>query len=367
MSEFDAVNESNDDDLSQGQDNAGSSDDLRSALEAATREVSERQRDEQGRFARQQEAQAAAPAPAAPNPTDSQAAQAPQAPTAAPAPVPGAPAAEAPAAPPRAPDAWSPAAKAKFATLPPDVQAEIAKREAEVHKGFTRQDEQRQFGKAVGDVITPYLPIIRAEGGNPVAAVQDLLQTAYTLRTATPDRKQELFIGLAKQFGVDMNGVFQRLSGQGQPQVHPQVAQLQQQLSQLQQERLMQQQAAQQQESAQIDQTINGFASDPKNVYFANVKPEMAALLREGRAKDLQEAYDMACWARPDIRPLLLQQQEQQRRAEAQAKASRARAAGSSVSGSPSGSAVAPGAVDPNASLRDTIRAAMQAQRADAL
>lgn len=364
MSDFDAVNES-DDDLSQGaQDNAGSSDDLRSALEAATREVSDRQRDEQGRFARQQEAAAAAPA-AAPAPEATGSAPAAQAaPTAAPAPQ--TQQAAAPAAP-RAPDSWSPAAKAKFATLPPDVQAEISRREADVHKGFTAQDEQRQAGKAFTDVITPYLPLIRAEGGNPVAAVQDLLQTAYTLRTAPSERKQELFIGLAKQFGVDMNGVFQRLSGQGQPQVHPQVAELQQQLSQLQQERWSQQQAAQQQEKAQIDQTITGFASDPKNVYFANVKPEMAALLREGRAKDLQEAYDMACWARPDIRPLLLQQQEQQRHADARARATRARAAGSSVSGSPSGSAVAPGAVDPNASLRDTIRAAMQAQRADAL
>lgn len=363
MSDFDAVNESEDDDLSLGQDNAGSSDDLRSALEAATREVAERQRDEQGRFARQQETQqAAAPAPAAPKPDDTQATQSTQ--SQAPA---AAPAADPPASAPRPPDAWSPAAKAQFAALPAEVQAEIAKREAEVHKGFTKQDEQRQFGKAVGDVITPYLPLIRAEGGNPVAAVQDLLQTAYTLRTATPERKQEMFIGLAQQFGVDMNAVFQRLSGQAQPQVHPQVAQMQQQLAQLQQERLWQQQAAQQQEKAQIDQTIEGFASDPKNVYFANVKAEMAALLRENRAKDLQEAYDMACWARPDIRPLLLQQQEQQRQADARARATRARAAGSSVSGSPSGSAVAPGAVDPNASLRDTIRAALHAQRAEAL
>lgn len=365
MSDFDAVNESDDDDLSQGgQDNAGSSDDLRSALEAATREVSERQRDEQGRFARQQEAQQAAAPAAAPAPEKRQAeSQNQTAPTSAPAPQQQA---AAPAAP-RAPDSWSPAAKAKFATLPPDVQAEISRREADVHKGFTAQDEQRQFGKSMSEVINPYLPIIRAEGGNPVAAVQDLLQTAYTLRTAPSERKQELFIGLAKQFGVDMNGVFQRLSGQAQPQVHPQVAQMQQQLAQLQQERLMQQQAAQQQEKAQIDQTIESFASDPKNVYFANVKAEMAALLRENRAKDLQEAYDMACWARPDIRPLLLQQQEQQRQADARARATRARAAGSSVSGSPSGSAVAPGATDPNASLRDTIRAAMQAHRADAL
>ena len=321
-----------------------SSDDLRSALQSAAKEVAERQRDEQGRFAAKQE----------------QAAQDVEQPAAAQAAAPAVAPAE-PAQAVRPPDAWSPTLKAKFATLPPDVQAELVAREADVHKGFTKQDEQRQLGKQFSDVVTPYLPIIRAEGGNPVAAVQDLLQTAYTLRTAPPQQKSELFVRLAQQFGVDMQQVFNRLTGQ-QPQVNPQVAQMQQQLAQLQQERYLAQQAREQEEQAQIHQTIDSFASDPKNVYFANVKAEVAALLSNGNAKDLQEAYNMACWARPDIRTILLQQQEQQKRADAQAKANKARLAGSSVSGSPSGAGSAPGALDPNASLRETIRAAMRDQ-----
>lgn len=255
----------------------------------------------------------------------------------------------------KAPDAWSPQAKSKFAKLDPDIQAEVMRREVEIHKGFTKQDETRNVGKHFNDAIAPYLPMIRAEGGDPIAAVQALMQTAYNLRQSTPDQKEHLLIQLAQQYGINMQGVFNRLSGQQQQRVDPQVAHMQQQLSQLQQERTNFAQANEANEQAQINSTIDGFASNPKNVYFTNVKPEMAALLREGRAKDLQEAYEMACWARSDIRPLMLQQQDQQKTQAMRDKSQRARMAGVSISGSPTGSA----GVIPSGerSLSDELRA----------
>lgn len=338
-----------------------SSSDLRGALDAAIKEVNERARDEHGRFTKNdqqtkqaaqteqtvaagQAAQAAAAAtdPAAQQQPDQQSQQQQQAI--------------------KAPDAWSPAAKAKFAELPPDIQAEIARRESEVHKGFTSQDEHRRLGKTFEQAITPYLPMIRAEGSDPIQAVQEMLQTAYTLRTATPAQKQEMFINLAQQFGVDMNSVFQRLA-YGQPQANPQVSALEQQVQQLQQRLTQGDQRAQADEQAQIGQQIESFASDQKNVFYADVRADMAALLRLGRAQTLQEAYDMACWARPDIRPHLLQQQDQQRATELKAKTDKARAAGASIAGSPTGSA---GAVAPHErSLRDELRANFRAAMAD--
>ena len=325
-----------------------SSDDLRTALTSAIKEVSERPRDDQGRFAEKP-----IEAPETSTPTESTTAVQKAATEA----VTALPEASEPVAH-KAPDAWSPQNKAQFATLPAWAQEEVSKREAEVHKGFTRQDEQRALGKSFEQVVSPYLPLIRSEGGNPIAAVQDLLQTAYTLRTGSPDAKQQLFLGLAQQFGVDLNGVFQRITNA--PVVDPQVAQLRQQLMHLQQQVEQPRQLADAQENAQIATTIEGFASDPKNVYFANVKPEMAALLRDGRAKDLQEAYDMACWARPDIRPLMLQQQEQHKAAEVKAKATQARSAAVSISGSPATGARSSAVTNPGASIADDIRAAMR-------
>lgn len=337
----------------QGQGQESSSGDVRSAIQDAVREVSERARDESGRFAKNEGETKPL--------TDTEEELSP--PVAKPieaAPAEAAAAESQPAAI-KPPDAWSPAAKAKFAALDPEIQAEVMRREVEVHKGFTKFDEHRNIGKTFSEVVAPYLPMIRAEGGEPLAAVQELLQTAHNLRTASPENKEQMFVNLARQFNVNMQGVFNRLAG-GQQSQDPQVQQLQQQLQSQQQQfaelqRQIQQgtQSTIQAEQAQYQSQIESFASDPKNIYFENVKPAMATLIRDGMAKDLQEAYDMACWARPDIRPLLLQQTEQQKQAAAQAKAQKARAAGVSISGSPTGSA---GVVAPaDRSLADELRA----------
>lgn len=342
-----------------------SSSDVRGAINAAIKEVNERTRDEQGRFAKanEQAAQAGqadaatAAATAATTSTTDPAAQ--QAAQHAGRQQDGQQAQQQAIKP---PDAWSPAAKAKFAQLDPEIQQEVLRREAEVHKGFTAQDEHRNLGKQIDRVIAPYMPLIRQESGDPVKAVESLLQTAYTLRTANPVQKQDLLIGIANQYGIDLNAVFNRLAG-GQSQVNPQVAQLEQRVAQLQQQLTQGSAQAQQAEEAQIAQTIERFASDPKNTFYADVKAEMAALLRAGRAKDLQEAYDMACWARPDIRPHLLQQQDQQRASDLKAKADKARLAGASIAGSPTGSA---GAMAPqDRSLRDELRANLRAAMAE--
>lgn len=252
----------------------------------------------------------------------------------------------------RPPDAWSPAAKSKFAELPSDIQAEIQRREEEVHKGFTKFDEERVLGKQIKDVISPYMPMIRAEGGNEKEAISNLLQTAYTLRTATPEVKRDLILGLAQQYGVNLGQ--QQFQPQGGYGVDPTVQQLQGQVQQLTQYINGQQQTAEQHENAQTQSMIQSFASDAANIYFNDVKPHMAALLQNGQAATLQEAYEQACWARPDIRPLMLQSQEKQALAKKQEQANKARNAAGSVSGAPIGASTA--TQKPAGSLRDELR-----------
>jgi len=314
------------------------------SLGQTIRAAFDRNRDEQGKFAPKEQTEVAEPA------------QKPVAENVEVAPVEAAPVEAKPEQKAvRPPDSWSPAAKSKFAELPPEIQSEISRREEEVHKGFTKFDEERVLGKQMKDVISPYLPMIRAEGSNEKQAVANLLQTAYTLRTADVNTKTQLFYQLAQQYGVDL-GRNPQLQNQF---VDPTVQQLQQEIAQLKQFYQGQVSSVEQQEQAQIQNVIDSFASDPKNIYFENVRPDVAALLKEGRAKDLQEAYEMACWARPDIRPLLLQQQEKQRADEQREKANKARSASVSVSGSPvaSGSG-APAQTD---SLRDQIRQSLRA------
>lgn len=237
------------------------------------------------------------------------------------------------------PESWTPASKAKFAELPLEIQQEVMRREEDVHKGFTKFDEQRVFGKQVEDVISPYLPMIRSEGGNPLEAIGGMLQTGYILRTGSNESKLKAIEFLVNKYQIDISPM---MRPQGQQQqghyIDPTVQQLQNQVWELTQAQQNQYQMAEQQEQAQIHSTIDSFASDPANIYFENVRPEMAALLKEGRAQDMQEAYDMACWARPDIRPLMLQSQNKRLAEQNREKVNKSRNAAVSITGSPVGS-----------------------------
>jgi hypothetical protein len=250
----------------------------------------------------------------------------------------------------RPPDSWTPVAKAKFAEIPPEIQQEIARREEEVHKGFTKFDEERVLGKQIKDVITPYLPMIRAEGGDTVGAVSNLLQTAHMLRTDP----RTAILNLAQRFGVDL--------GAGAPQqqnVDPVVQQLQRQIYEMQQQQQQQYYMKEQHENAQVQSTIESFASDPKNLYFSNVREYMAVLLDAGKAQSLQEAYDMACRADPQVYPLWLQAQQKQEATNKQEQANKARNAAVSVKGSPVGGSGQ--ATNGSENLRDQLRTALNA------
>lgn len=260
-----------------------------------------------------------------------------------------------------APNTWTPAAKAKWNELPPEIQAEVAKRESEVEKGFTKLDEERNVGKSFKETISPYMPMIQAEGSTPIVAIQTLLNTAYRLRTSSPQEKGQLIMDLARQYGADLSQV-----SQSQPQTDPQLRAIQQELATLKNARQQELSAREQQEQEATTSLISAFAADPKNVHFETVKADMAALLKAGRARDLQDAYDKAVWASPDIRSTLLeaerQQAEAKRVAEAKDKADKARKASVSISGSPGATAPSK-ANNEDRSLREELEANFAAAR----
>lgn len=239
---------------------------------------------------------------------------------------------------PKVPEHLKPAIKAKWDTLSPDVQEAILAREEETDKVIKRQDEERMFGKQVKDVITPYMPMIQAEGSTPAVAVQSLLNTAYQLRTGTPQQKGQMIMQLAKQFGAELPQV-----SQGDTYVDPQVQALQEQVESLKNSFQQTTTQREQQEQANINTTIAAFAADPKNAHFETVRNHMSALLKGGLAKDLQDAYDQAVYANPDTRSALIQSQtadlEAKRVAEQKAKADAARKAAGSITGGPGATA----------------------------
>lgn len=260
----------------------------------------------------------------------------------------------------KAPQSWSAAERAHWEKIPPEVQAVIARREEEAHRGITTLGQDAALGKKLKDVINPYLPMIRAEGGDEAGAVRDLLQTAYILRTGNPQQKAEVMRHVAGLYGVDLS-----VAAQGAPQVNPELQSLRQELAQLRGYLGNAEQQQHQQVQGQAQAIIETFAADPKNEFYEQVKPLMAHLLVAGQAKDMQEAYDMACHANPDVRSTILTRQqadaEAKRAADAKAKADAKRKAAGSISGSPAGTVSTTTTANQNLSLRDELRQAMRA------
>jgi hypothetical protein len=258
------------------------------------------------------------------------------------------------------PTSWSASAKAEFEKLPAIVREAISKREAEVHKGFTSLDEDRNLGKQVKEVVSPYLAMIQAEGGTPATAMKVLLNSAYLLRRGTPQQKLALVSQMCSEYGIPVQALTQFASHPRQAPAPVPQQQVQAPISREDIASIVQQE----QHRGRLQSEIAAFQSDPANQHFEQVKSHMAHLLLNGLATDLKGAYEQACWANSEIRSSLMAEQQKaaqdKQRREIQQKSTAARHAGGSVSGGPGASNPSSGAPS-NRSLRDEIAANFRA------
>lgn len=247
-----------------------------------------RARDEAGRFA--PKADDAAPAtPAAPtaqpDPTK------PADPAAAPVEAPQADAAAAP------PKGWSPAAKASWDALPPDVRAAVAKREEEMSVGMRRYEGMARWAE-----------VAEKQGVS-------LAQKAEYYTNAENFIERDLVGAVLWMAGNQrmtpeqlLQGLTARLQGGRQPGGQPQPQHAGPAMAPADPRDLVRETLQQERD---IEAT-NAFFSDPANRYAENLRPLMATLIsggqvpavREGKPLKaiLSDAYDMACQADPQVR-----------------------------------------------------------------
>lgn len=248
------------------------------------------------------------------------------------------PEAEAPEAPKvkedAAPQSWGPGVKADWAKLPAPVRAEIQKRESDIHQMMTRHDGELRLGRELKEVATPYMALIQAEGGGSLASVtQGLLNTAYQLRTSSPEQKAQVVRKICETYGIPLSQVTQ--SNQPQNQLPPELQTMHQKIAQMENDRVQEKQLQKQQEEGKVMSEIQAFAADPKNTHFEQVRTHMGALFGSGQAKDMREAYDQACWANPQIRSILIAAQEQAQAEKRKSEIAQKKKAAVSVTGSP--------------------------------
>lgn len=276
----------------------------------------------------------------------------------------------------KVPNSWPVHLRGDFAKLDPKTQKWIAEREKNFALTVAKQDEDRNLGKTMKEIAAPYEQIFRAENTTPDAAFKTLLNMAYICRRGTPQQKTALILQTAKDFNISIPG-YNAPGGNGQQGGQPQnqfVAQLQNTIQGLQNTvsqlttRLNDRETTERNHAdAALSSTIQAFASDPKHQHFETVMPQMTALLNAGAAKDLDDAYNQAIWAHPELRETLLPEQvnalaAKQKQANA-AKVQNAKKAGSSIAGSPGRNAPAAPKIDKNASTRDIIKASIDEVR----
>jgi hypothetical protein len=247
----------------------------------------------------------------------------------------------------RAPSTWKPTERLAWDKIPPEARAAIHRREADFLAGQSQLLPDAQLGKSMRQVVEPYRMLIEAEGGTPERAVADLLRTAAVFRVGTPQQKYGAIAQIAQQYGIDLS-VFSQQQQPGQQLQHAQ----QQQFHDPRVDQLLANQQRQEAERTQREQVEleNGVTrwmnetdaqGQPLRPYVGDVINEMYALLPQIKqanpalttAQALEEGYQRAIWAHPEIRTILQQKAasdlEAQRRAENQTRVREAKRAAS--------------------------------------
>jgi hypothetical protein len=323
----------------------------------------ERARDEGGRFAKKEEKEKEKPAAKAavkptPKPvakngaaTDVQKPIVPAAPTAA----------QVQAEPPtKAPSSWKPAMREKWSSLPPEVQAEILRREGDVTASLREALANKEFRDGFQKAYGPFEGIFRATGQQPMQVVEAMLQTAAALQTAPRSDKGLIIKRLMDRYGIGVDDVNAHLDpssapqgGQGfDPNAYKQ--QLFQEWEQRQQQQ--QQQAARDRANEQWSTFVqaNDFATDVQETMGI----VMQRALAKGERMTLEQAYEKACALTPEVAEVLAQRKAAEAAKTNGATTQRARAAASSVKSQPTAALEPP---QGNRSLREDVEATIAA------
>jgi hypothetical protein len=259
----------------------------------------------------------------------------------------------------KAPQSWTPAAREAFTRAPPEVQAEVARREAEITRAMNDAAPAKKMAEQVQRTLQPFEGIARANGMDLMSYAGSVMQTAAQLFQGPPGNRAQLIAQLIKQAGVNPEDVNPYLSGEAQPQARQQPA-----FDPRAEVQRVMAEERQRIEAEQNQSAVQEFLTTQPE-FVNDVWPDMVAVINAdraaGRKPDIAKAYDRACRMNEDVSKVL----ESRKAADAaRAQAPTVRAAkAAAVSIKPSAAAATPGRPSGSPSLRETIEAAVAGQR----
>ncbi len=203
------------------------------------------------------------------------------------------------------PKTWKQDYVAHWANLPPEVRAEVYRREEDFHKGLA---PYRTLGTNLQRALQPLGELIQSQRLNPFELISNFGQMHLAL--SNPETRLETFKALLQDYGLKIEDLTAEA-----PYVHPQVAALQHEIGGIKSTLSARERADAEALQARNRAQLEAFAADPEHPHFEKVGLQMASLIKATPGLTLKDAYDQACWLNPEVRAIRVREQ-----AEAEAK-----------------------------------------------
>ena len=257
----------------------------------------------------------------------------------------------------KAPASWSPSNREQWGQLPKGVQEQVAKREREISKTLQDTAVARKAMSQFAKTIEPYRNSMTAAGiQDPISAVGSMLETDHALRHGSSVDKARTIASLMKNYGVDVRELDNVLGAEPVHNSQPDFDQrsyVDQQLAPYKNMVAQQHYAQQNAMHNSANNEVSNFSQDKE--FFQDVRNDMANIIEasasSGRNITLDEAYNAACYANPEIRSILDNRQKEKIIMGGNAVASKKMNAAVSVVGHQGGD----GAKIKDMNMRDTI------------
>jgi hypothetical protein len=245
------------------------------------------------------------------------------------------------------PVSWTLEEKERFKTLPVETQKYLAQREGQREKAWHEANARAKRLADIEDAFSPYSEELALSGLTPGQVVRQMIAERQIMRRDPLQAARQLLQASGKSLS-DLES--------HEESYDPKYKALEDEVNRLKSVYEGQQQYAQEAQVAEVENEITRFSSEvdqkgqPLRPYFNDVYSDMLPIAQMLKAQNpnahprviLEQAYERAAYANPQVRTILLEKERQALQAkhveEARQKAQAAKAAGSSISGAPGGS-----------------------------
>jgi hypothetical protein len=214
----------------------------------------------------------------------------------------------------KAPDTWTKEAKEKWATVSPELKAEIRKREADIARHVGETKEAVNVAKSFEKVIAPYLPVLAQHNINPWDHTANLLKAHATMVMGTPEQKVATFRQLAVDAGIDVASLAQEGTTAANNPLVQHIQALQTRINQLEQGVTGVTSSVQAARAAELEASVLAFAQDEEaHPFFYEVVDDIQSLIATRAATTLDKAYELAIMANPITRQKMVDREVEKR------------------------------------------------------